>query len=776
MRLVYASLIWTAGLLFAAGNPGGAPAFWAALALLMLAASALHPRLRVLGWAAVFTLAVLRMALVPPAGTLVSYNDGGGATIEGIVQGYPTRTERETRLRVQAERIFRAGLDQPVSGAVLVRLPAGSDTPPGARVRVTGALVSPAVTDRFSYAETLLRQGVTSVMTGAVLAEIAPAPPSIMAEIGRLRAAALARIDSALPEPAAGLLAGIVFGDTGSLSDPLRRAFSTTGVAHVLAVSGFNMIVVAGALSTLLRRLNAPRWPSALAGLSAIALYALLAGGGSSVERAALMSALVVTGEALRRRSFVPASLAAALLGITLISPLALWDLGFQLSLFTTLAVAQFSSPLSQQFARWAQALLPPAAARASVFFSAPLAATLAAQIAAVPLLALAFGTLSVVAPIVNLLIAPLQPLTLLLGGAAVLCALISPALAAPLFALEGVLLMLTIEITRLFAALPGASAAINIAPAAVVFAFALWIGWSIMHAAQPAWWLRLTSALTSRAAVSALATAAALTLILLISTLSGAPDGMLHVWFLDVEGGSAVLARTPGGAHLLFDGGDRPARLLTAIGDRLPFQTASLEVLAVSQPDPARFRALAEAAQRYTPGVLLSSGQPSLDDEWTALEQQVPRRAALSAGSTVAFSDGAQLQALHPADELALDGRLDRSALVLRLSFGQIAFLLTGDLSREGQADMLARGAVPPATVLQIPHPERENSLLPEWVAQIAPSAVVLQTSASTRQDDPAPALLAQFADADLWDSAGGSLHFWTDGTRLWMAQEAAS
>jgi competence protein ComEC len=112
----------------------------------------------------------------------------------------------------------------------------------------------------------------------------------------------------------------------------------------------------------------------------------------------------------------------------------------------------------------------------------------------------------------------------------------------------------------------------------------------------------------------------------------------------------------------------------------------------------------------------------------------------------------------------------------VLRLSFGQIAFLLTGDLSREGQADMLARGAVPPATVLQIPHPERENSLLPEWVAQIAPSAVVLQTSASTRQDDPAPALLAQFADADLWDSAGGSLHFWTDGTRLWMAQEAAS
>jgi len=472
----------------------------------------------------------------------------------------------------------------------------------------------------------------------------------------------------------------------------------------------------------------------------------------------------------------VPASLAAALLGITLFSPLALWDLGFQLSLFTTLAVAQFSSPLSQQFARWAQALLPPAAARASVFFSAPLAATLAAQIAAVPLLALAFGTLSVVAPIVNLLIAPLQPLTLLLGGAAVLCALISPALAAPLFALEGVLLMLTIEITRLFAALPGASAAINIPPAAVVFAFALWIGWSIMHAAQPAWWLRLTSALTSRAAVSALATAAALTLILLISTLSGAPDGMLHVWFLDVEGGSAVLARTPGGAHLLFDGGDRPARLLTAIGDRLPFQTASLEVLAVSQPDPARFRALAEAAQRYTPGVLLSSGQPSLDDEWAALQQRVPRAASLSAGSTVAFSDGARLQALHPADELTLDGRLDRSALVLRLSFGQIAFLLTGDLSREGQADMLARGAVPPATVLQIPHPERENSLLPEWVAQIAPSAVVLQTSASTRQDDPAPALLAQFADADLWDSAGGSLHFWTDGTRLWMAQEAAS
>src|SRR5205814_1883589 len=65
-------------------------------------------------------------------------------------------------------------------------------------------------------------------------------------------------------------------------------------------------------------------------------------------------------------------------------------------------------------------------------------------------------------------------------------------------------------------------------------------------------------------------------------------PDGKLHVWFLSVGAGNAVLIQSPQGAHILIDGGENPTQLRTAIGDRLPFYQRDLDLLIVTQPKPA--------------------------------------------------------------------------------------------------------------------------------------------------------------------------------------------
>ena len=74
--------------------------------------------------------------------------------------------------------------------------------------------------------------------------------------------------------------------------------------------------------------------------------------------------------------------------------------------------------------------------------------------------------------------------------------------------------------------------------------------------------------------------------LILNISMITSRPDGNLHVWMLDMGHSNAVLVQTPNGAHMLVDGGRFPSRLLTALGDRLPYYDREIEILAVTHPD----------------------------------------------------------------------------------------------------------------------------------------------------------------------------------------------
>ncbi len=781
MRLIYVALGWAAGIVLAANNDSGSAlisALWFGLVPLALLANWLARDDPALRWPMIalvaFTLGGLRMSLVPVTSDVARFNNLGGLTVTGLVIAEPTARGDRKLLRVEAETVTRAGQTVATSGLVLVESPLQSDVRYGDRVAATGDLVTPAVFDTFSYADYLARGGVFSMMPGAAVEVLASGLGSpLYASLLALKADAARAIGANLPEPQAGLLTGILLGDESGIGPELRDAFAAVGASHVIAISGFNMAVLSGVIQGLLRRARVPRGWAAAAGIALIAVYTILVGAQAAVLRAALMSSLLVVGAALGRKSFVPASLALVALILTLANPTVLWDVGFQLSFFATLGLALYADPLGARLNAWLARWLPRHFARSAAgFLAEPLVVTLAVQITTLPLVALYFGRLSLVLLLVNLLIVPVQAVLLLLGAVATLSAAV-PALAQLLYWHDLVFLGWTTAVVRAFAGLPFADVAVSLDPRAVTVYFAVLIGVALMQAAQPDWTARLAQFVRSRAVVVTGTAASLSTLILMTALLIARPDGHLHVWLLDVGHSNAVLLQTPGGAHVLVDGGRYPARLLTAIGDRLPFNDRTLEILVITQPDEFNYGALPSVLSRYDIGLVLTNGQPNLSESYKSLQTQLSAYPLVEAraGYTLDIDDGTRIEVLHPQTQPSLTDSLNDSALVLRVSYGDVSFLLTSDVSQDGQAELLSAGQWPLATVLQLPRHGGARSLDSAFLEAVQPQVAIVHADRANRLGDPDPDTLALLGDTLVFRTdVRGPLHLWTDGTTLWV------
>lgn len=779
MRLVYITLIWVTGLVLASGSDLSS-LMWVVIAVWVLLAAWLTRRaplvFRLHIGLLVFVLAGLRFSLVPGQSDVSQFNNTGGLTLIGAVVTDPDVRDTNLHLRVRVDQMTRGDGIIETSGLVLVTVARGTDVSYGDRIAVTGLLLFPEEFDTFSYADYLARQGIYSIMRNAIIRIVDDDGGSpILKAIYSLRRRAAAHIARALPEPQAGLLTGILLGNERGISPELQGDFSRVGASHVIAISGFNMVIVAGVVVAVLNRVTDRRRVSGAISIVVIALYTLLVGANAAVVRAALMSALLIIGTLLKRRTYVPASLAFAALIMSLHNPYVLWDISFQLSFFATLGLALFADPLGKWFNSLLVRMFPASMARSvGGLLMEPLVVTAAAQITALPLVALYFQRLSLLVLGVNVLIVPVQAALLITGGLATMIAFIAPFLAQIIFWISWLLLSWTIGVVRLFAQIPFADVPLHTSGRVIFLYFAVMIGWAMMNATQPGWWLRLVRFIRQQAVMTGIVFSGMSLSLLMGAVAISRPDGYLHVWFLDVGHSNAVLVQTPGGAHMLVDGGRFPSRLLTAIGDRLPFTDRQIEVLVLTQPDEFDISAVRSVVDRYSIGVTLTNGQPNLSDYFLDLQNALEGRpvVAVTSGYTLDFSDGARLEVLHPQTQPRLGDSFDDNAVVVRLSYGDISFLLTADASVDAQRGLLQAGMWPLATVLQLPQHGTARSLASEFLSAVQPQVVVVQSDRANRRGDPDPDVLARLGDIPLYRTDHtGVIHLWTDGVRLWTS-----
>jgi competence protein ComEC len=502
MRLVYIALGWIAGIVLAANsNAQGLSLAWLMLVVLSIAAAWLIKH-----WWAVALVALalggLRMSLVPTSSEVARYNNSGGLTVEGLVVAEPDARDDRVLLRVDVQTITQAG-----QTVLTDEAPVHSSAQYGDRVSATGLLVTPAEGDTFSYADFLARGSVFSVMPGAAVTVMPDGwqGNTLYAGLLNLKAQIQNHIAQYLPEPEAGLLTGILLGNERGIAPEVSDAFDAVGAAHVIAISGFNMTILSGVVVGTLTRLGVrARW-AALLGIAIIAVYTLFVGASAAVVRAAIMSSMLVIGTAIRRKTFVPASLAFVTLLVSLQNPTVLWDVGFQLSVFAVLGLSLFTDPLSNRLNRFLGRRAYRRSLIGDLLFE-PLIVTLAVQITTLPLVVLYFGRLSLVTIAVNLLIVPVQAAILILGIIASIVAFVLPPFAQILYWVTWILLSWTINVVRLFAELPFAQVDFQVDPRLIAIFFTVLIGGAMIQATQPTWALRLAQRIRQRALLGATA------------------------------------------------------------------------------------------------------------------------------------------------------------------------------------------------------------------------------------------------------------------------------
>ncbi len=778
MRLIAIALGWAAGIVLAAGTGLHATVPWLVLIVIpVLVAWLMWSGASYRNWTLAllaFALGGLRYSYVPKSSDAAQYNNLGGLTLEGVVSTEPDVRDDRVDIRLEVQSVTRIGQTVASSGLVLVQAPASAAIRYGDRITATGLLVIPSVSDSFSYRDYLARSGVFSIMPDAsVEVKGSGEGNALLRMLLAFKVRARQLISRSLPEPSAGLLTGILLGDARSLSSEVSDAFSAVGASHIIAISGFNMAVLSGVVMGLLGRFRVRPRLAAVIGLTVILIYTILVGASPSVVRAAIMSSMLVIGALVRRKSYVPTSLAFVVVLLSLQNPSVLWDVGFQLSLFATLGLALFANPLADAFNAGLSRLFPlKTAQRVGDFLGEPLIVSIAAQIMSLPLIVLYFGHLSVVSLAVNLLIIPVQSALMVLGLAATLLAFVAFPVAQVLFWLDMLLLGWTLAVVRAFARLPFAQIAVQVDPRLIALLYVIVIGGALMVATKPTWPSRLASFIRSRPVATSLGAAVAGMVLLLGLVLFSRPDGKLHVWWLDVGHSNAVLIQTPAGADILVDGGRFPSQLLTGLGDRLPFNKRNIDLLVISQPDPFDYDALASVLDRYSVNLALTNGQPNLRSEYTTLLQRLPpdKVIAARAGYSFDIEDGTRLEVLAPQTAPEMGENLNDAALVLRLTYGDISFLLPSDASQTAQIDLLQSGEWPLSTVMQLPNHGGIRSLNEAFLAAVQPQTVVLQSDPTNRLGDPDEDTLALLGNRPLLRTdVSGAIHFWTDGKQLW-------
>jgi len=779
MRLMYLTGGVMAGLLLAAGVVGVSSFLWLALLTISImllyfgGRSWLPLGLFMLGVA----LAGYRWLAVPQTADIQRYL-GRGTQIEGVISDEPKLTDTSVQFRLETQTIFVESQTLPTNGAVLVKSPRTSLVQYGDHVRVTGLLVTPAQIDTFNYADYLARTGLYGLLQNSIVEVIDRQPPApLMAALLSFKQGTQARLSQSLPEPAAGLLNGILTGSEQNISPDLANAFARTGAAHIIAISGFNMALLSGLIMRLFPPIVGKR-VAALLGILILLVYTLFVGAGTGVIRAALMCSLLIVAPLLKRETFVPASLCGAALLMLLLNPFILWDISFQLSFGAVMGLALFGTPFAHGWRGLLERLLPPSLARiADSFTGEAIPVSLAAQIFTLPLIVLYFQRFSLVALIVNLLVLPFQPMIIYLGLSAALLLWVIPSLAQALLWFVFVLLMLTIGVVRGGARLPFADVPLYIDPLLLVLGVGLIGGGAMVQAVRPDVMKRLTTFVRSRPVWMTAVTGGLCVALLLFAIGLSRADGRLHVWFLAQGHSPAVLIQTPNGAKILVDGGRYPSRLLTALGDHLPFYDRHIDMLIMTQPDPFDIGALPAVLERYSVGTAISNGQPQQDEAvqaFIAALGETPRVDA-KAGYQMATSDGVTIAILNPTQRPALGDSLDENGLILRVTYGHISFLLTGDASPDTLMQVGATYDLT-STVLSLPQHGAARSLTPDLLALVQPSLAVLQSDPANLRGDPNESILRLVEERGiplLRTDLRGTMHLYSDGDHLWSLEE---
>jgi competence protein ComEC len=562
--------------------------------------------------------------------------------------------------------------------------------------------------------------------------------------------------------PSSSIFQALVLGEQGNIPEDVRESFITTGIAHLLAISGDHLGIVALLSFSLFLRmmkrseflllsLSVKKWAAALT-IPCLLLYTFIAGGGISVIRATIMVITFFLSIVFDRERHLLHTLALAAFLILLFSPPSLFDVSFQLSFLAVLSIL-YLVPRIYRNLRREEIYIPPESSwkeKIWKYMKLSFIVTVVAILGTAPFVALHFNRVSLIGFLANLFIVPwvgflIVPITLI---ASIFSFFFYP-FAGLLITVDQFLATILFKVVAFFASIPFASIYIPTPTALEIILYYLllflwvhlrkgkkvkylFVGICILLAADLAYW-----------------------------NLKDRLRKDLTITFIDVGHGDSILLEFPKGKRMLIDGGGlHEDRFDVGKNVIAPFlwkkKIRKIDTLVLTHPDPDHFKGLNFIASQFKIGRFWDNGLRGDSEFYLELEKTLQRRKIdrfpLNENINSQMINGVEISFLNPPAGSAGPVRhrtpswLNNQSLVIRLRFKNIILLLTGDVEKEAEERMVRKGYPLGAHILKVPHHGSSSSSSLIFLEKVKPDHAIISVGERTIGRLPHPEVIERY------------------------------
>ena len=606
--------------------------------------------------------------------------------------------------------------------------PRGSEFTVLGRFRTPGRGLNPYSTDRRAH---YLRQGVVGDID--VENVIGGTCSQVRSMVLRFRLRLQDLIRDCSTGRTRGMLEALLLGKRSNLSRQLRTLMIKTGAYHVLAISGLHVGIVVLVLTTFLSVLRLGRTGRIVVAVVCVLAYVVFTGARPSAQRAWTFFLLVALARLLQWKTDYPNCVCAAGTVLLLVSPHLAWDVGFKLSLGAvfgiTLLVPQLRAGMGPTRSRLG---------RIKNYIAIGLAASFSAQAFTLPIVLYYFGRVSLAGPVANLILLPLVTLIVAAGLEATVvlpvCAGLASVFMRGASGLVALLVACSSVLTRfvnplVYAGRPGA---LRIVIYSGVLAY--------LCLAKPRMARRVKAAVL------------VLLCVFLAAPFPGRGEHSLRLVFLYVGDGDACIAEMPDGTVVLIDAGAWGETFDAAFAYVIPFLALEgrrrIDTAVVTHPHNDHYGGLISLIDAVEVGEVLvgtRSGEEQYQRLLRRMEEEDIEVRTILRGERLKYGD-ALVEVLHPSKhdlDLVMD---DPNALsvVLRLSYGSLDVLFTGDLTPAVQRRLVEAGDDLACDILKVPHHGASSAVDSKFLEALGARVAVISVG-SRFSSHPCPETIRQ-------------------------------
>ncbi|MFQ5596993.1 MAG: DNA internalization-related competence protein ComEC/Rec2 [Nitrospiria bacterium] len=674
---------------------------------------------------------------------------------------------RRTALQMKGLSILSKGLTRPVGGRFQLNI--WQEAVPfeyGDRLEMVIRLRRPRQFQNdgsFQYAdyrERLGSAGIANVSHIKSLKKVGEGGYGVLKRFFRWREKLRRRIIASMGDPAAPLLLAFVLGDTAYLSDEVREAFASAGVAHLLAVSGTHLslvsLLVFASIRALLLHLPPPmllrlslwKMPSQWAVLPSAAVaifYACLAGAKIGTLRALTMILVYLVSVWIGRSRDAVVSLSLAALLIVVFQARAIFEISFQLSFIAVLSIILMMEEGKERPPADTGETPPSFFQRVMKRRARPLfLSTIAASLGTAPLTLYYFHQFSWVGLLSNLILLPLAGCIMVPLALMTMIGTLIVETGLPFVVFQEWLWSFFYRLVIFFAAFPGAGVHFASPPLALMVLY--YLGFFSLIGGK------------GRRKRYLIIVASILLVFLGWGGLRMPPNG-LRVTFIDVGQGDAALIEFKNGKTMLIDGGTRIAGKFGVAPHLWERRIRKIDFLVGTHPQRDHIGGFSDLIRRFEVGEVWTNGQINDSPAFQALGASIRKHGVLhrmmSKADGVMNIEGCLLRFLNPGVKASFRGEsANNRSLVLHLgcpSFARGAFsiLFTGDIEKAMETMLVETSSSLHSEVLKVPHHGSRSSSSRPFISAVSPGIVVLSAGAGNPYRHPHPEILSHYQAA---------------------------